>query len=583
MMTLKPYHLKSSAPLRCVSGAILSFILLTAPAVVLAHGGHGDEFQGGSEASQTADSIQVDTETAKRLGIEVEPVNRQHLAVGIKTTGQIETLPNKQVEVTTPISGTKVVELLVEPGAKVTAGQPLAVLTAADLVELRVTSQEKRAEAQADLQQAQANLRLAQQNYQRFSQIAAAEIAQAQSQVDFAQEKSDKDRVLLAKGAIPRRQALESETQLAEAKAELTAANSRRDVIEAEAELKRAQASVTVAQSRLRLSDTAYQTRLQQLGTKANAKGLVTVTSPISGRVADREVTPGQAFEDAGGKLMTIVNDSQVYATANIYEKDLNKIRAGQSVSIKVASVPNRTFTGRIAVIGSVVEGDTRVVPVKAEIDNTSGILKPGMFAELEVQTDRTSTAVMVIPTSAVVEANGKQMVYVQNGNAYQPVEVTLGQMSGNMVEVKSGLFEGDAIVTQRAPQLYAQSLRSGSSTQASEEEEKTTPQVQATEPNNNFPVPWWLVGAAGGAAIATVAFTAGAFWSNRQSKTQRVSVYPEPSYDLTEEPSNGFTKSGDRVSKQTYCVDAITTDELPPMDGKYHPRSQEPEFRNKN
>jgi len=53
---------------------------------------------------------------------------------------------------------------------------------------------------------------------------------------------------------------------------------------------------------------------------KANAKGLVTVTAPISGRVADREVTLGQSFEDAGGKLMTIVND-KVFATANIYEK----------------------------------------------------------------------------------------------------------------------------------------------------------------------------------------------------------------------------------------------------------------------
>ena len=115
------------------------------PAAVLAHGGHGDEFQGGSETSQTADSIQVDADTAKRIGVKVEPVKSQRLAVGIKTTGQIETLPNKQVEVTTPISGTKVVELLVEPGATVTAGQPVAVLTAADLVELRVNSQEKRA------------------------------------------------------------------------------------------------------------------------------------------------------------------------------------------------------------------------------------------------------------------------------------------------------------------------------------------------------------------------------------------------------------------------------------------------------
>ena len=81
----------------------------------------------------------------------------------------------------------------------------------------------------------------------------------------------------------------------------------------------------------------------------------------------------------------------------------------------------------------------------------------------MEVLTDKTETDVLAVPNSAVVDVNGKKTVYVQNGNAFQPTEVTLGQTAGNMVEVKAGLFEGDMIVTQRAPQLYAQSLRGGS------------------------------------------------------------------------------------------------------------------------
>ncbi|URD53645.1 efflux RND transporter periplasmic adaptor subunit [Chroococcidiopsis sp. CCNUC1] len=585
---LKPYRPQSSAPLRRISGAIVSLAILIAPVTVLAHGGHGDEFQGGgSEATQTADSIQVDAETAKRLGIKVEPVNRQRLAVGLKTTGQIETLPNKQVEVTTPISGAKVAQLLVQPGTYVQLGQPVAVISTPDLVELRVTSQEKRAEAQADLQKAQADLRLAQQNYQRFSQIAAAEIAQAQSQVDFAQEKSDKDQILLTKGAIPRRQALESETQLAEAKAKLTTADSRRDVIAAEADLKRAQSSVQVAQSRLNLSDAAYQTRLQQLGAKANAQGLVTVTAPISGRVADREVTIGQSFQDAGGKLMTIVNDSRVYATANIYEKDLDKVKKGQSVKVTVASMPNRTFTGRIAVIGSVVESETRVVPVKAEIDNSSGVLKPGMFAQLEVLTDRTSTALLAIPSSAVVEANDKQMVYIQNGNAYQAAEVTLGQTSGDMVEVKSGLFEGDAIVTQRAPQLYAQSLRGGGKGAPAADGEAEAPQASnlgkspaSTTAGAQFP--WWLAGAAGGLAIGTAAFAAGAIWSGRRTKSGLVPASTGAAYEADEYSTNGngSTRSTYHTSKPTERVESVSSEESSSMNDNHHPRSQQSEVR---
>jgi cobalt-zinc-cadmium efflux system membrane fusion protein len=515
-------------PLRCVSGAVLSLVLLATPAVVLAHAGHGGhEFQGTNEAAQPSDAIQVDAETAKRLGIKVEPAKRQPLAVGIKTTGQIETLPNKKVEVSAPISG-KVVELLVEPGASVKAGQPVAVLAAPDLVELRVESEEKRAQAQADLQQAQADLKLAQENLKRQRQIAAAEIAQARTEVEVATEQYDKDQDLVSAGALPRRQMLESRSHLREGQAQLTKASSQREVLEAENQLKRAQAAVEVAQSRIRLSDAAYQTRLSQLGTRANDKGLVTVTAPISGTVADREVTLGQAFEDAGGKLMTIVNDSRVFATANIYEKDLDKVKTGQRAITqgvapraiaKVASLPNRTFSGRIAVIGAMVEGETRVVPVKAELDNPDGALKPGMFAELEVLTDRTATAILAIPSSAVVDANGKKLIYVQNGNAFQPVEVTLGQTSGDMVEVKTGLFEGDLVVTQRAPQLYAQSLRGGS--KKPETKDAAPAPSQATHSSKiGSQLPWWLVATGGGVAIAV-----GSFLLGRRTKPQMTSA----------------------------------------------------------
>ncbi|BAY09690.1 efflux RND transporter periplasmic adaptor subunit [Calothrix sp. NIES-2098] len=517
--------LRFQAPtvIRSVSGTLLSLLILANPAVVLAHGGHGNEFQSGGEATQTATPIQVDAQTAKRLGIKVEPVKRQPLAVGIKTTGQIETLPSQKVEVNTPIAKAKVVELLVEPGATVKKGQPLAVVSSPDLVELRVNSQEKLAEGQADLQQALADLKLAQQNRDRYQQIAAAEIAQAQTQVKFAQEKYSKDKQLANAGALPQRTALESQTQLAEAKAELTKANSRREVIEAENQLKRAASAVDVAKSRIQLSNTTYQTRLSQLGTRANAQGLVTVVSPISGKVADREVTLGQSFEDTGGKLMTIVNDSRVFATANIYEKDLNKVRNGQRVSVKVAAVPNRTFTARITRIGSVVEGETRVVPVQAELENPGGLLKPGMFAELEVLTDQTSSAILAIPSAAVVEANGKKQVYIQNSSAYQPVEVTLGQTSGDMVEIKTGLFEGDLIVTQRAPQLYAQSLRGGGK---AEEHSTGAEEKQAI---SNTSIPLWM-GAAGGVALVSVAFMGGVFWASRRSKHQ---------YPLTTAPAD--------------------------------------------
>ncbi len=181
---------------------------------MLAHGGHGNEFQRGGEATKAAGSISV-AQTAKRLGIKVSPVKQTTLLVGIKTTGQIETLPSKKVEVTAPIPGT-VVELLVEPGVAVKKGQPVAVLSSPELVELRVQSQEKQAQAKADLQQAQADLQLAGQNLQRQRQIAIAEIEQTRTELKVAQEQYDRDRDLVnVVGALPRRGMLESQAHLA--------------------------------------------------------------------------------------------------------------------------------------------------------------------------------------------------------------------------------------------------------------------------------------------------------------------------------------------------------------------------------
>lgn len=582
-----PNRSKPFRAIRCVSGTLLSFVLLATPASVLAHGGGGEDFQGGSEASQASGSIQVDAATAKRIGIKVEPVTRQRLAIGIKTTGQIDTLPNQKVEVTAPLTST-VVQLLVQPGDAVKKGQPVAVISSPELVQLRVESQQKKAEGTADLQQAQANLSLARQNYEKYSQIAAAEIAQAKSQVAFAQEKYERDKQLAAAGALPRRNALESQTQLAQAQAGLIKSASRRDVIEAEAQLKRAQSVVEVAKSRIGLSNATYQTRLQQLGTSANAKGLVTITAPLSGTVADREVTLGQSLQDAGGRLMTIVNDARVFATANIYEKDIDKVQAGQRVSVKVASLPNRTFIGRITRIGSLVQGETRVVPVQAELDNSNRQLKPGMFAELQVLTDQTPKAIVAIPSSAVVEANGKQLVYVQNGNAFQPVEVTLGQTSGNMVEVKSGLFDGDLLVTQRAPQLYAESLRGGARQTPSADSHGGADAAKASNEGKS-PVsttagtqqlPWLLVGAAGG-AISTAAFMAGGFWFGRRRKPQLVNASAGAAYIPEESPNESAHNNHRHVSTLDSQSTKVAADESPEWIDNHHPRTQELEVKN--
>jgi membrane fusion protein, heavy metal efflux system len=512
------------------------------PAAILAHGGHGNEFKGGSTSSG---SVQVDAETAQRLGFKVEPVSRQRLAFGIKTTGQIETLPNRQVEVTTPVGGT-VLRLLVKPGDSVEAGQPVAVMTSPDLAQLRTEALDRRNDATGAVQQAQADLQLAQENLNQQSKIADREVQQARSAFDVAQESYTKDQQLAQTGALPRRTALESGTKLAEARANLSKAESRLAVSEAQAQLKRAQSALEVAQSRVSLSGQSYETRLRQLGANANEDGTLTITAPIAGTVADREATPGESGQDAGKKILTIVNSNSVQVSGNIYEKDLNQVRVGQPVRIKVSGLADRTFNGRISIIGSTVQGESRIVPVKVELENIDGALKPGMFAEIEVLTDRTPVAVLAVPKSAIVETNDKKkIVFVQNGNAFQATDVSLGRESGEFVEVTNGLFDGDKVVTQRAPQLYAQSLR-GDTKADVEHHEASTAQGSM--------LPWWVMLPVGSAIVAGT-FWAGSAWTARryhrlQTSDSKVSVVP---YDFH---SNGSKPENAEAEKETSKLD---------------------------
>lgn len=493
----------------------LLILLLSMAGEAFGHTGHGNEFEGsGSGAHPTG--IEVDPEVVNRIGLIVEPVKRQVLAFGVKAVGQIEAAPGGRVSVTNPVGG-RVTRLLVEPGQRVETGQALAVITSGELAELRVSALENSAERQGDVRQAEANLHLARQTYTQQQQIALRAIEGAQTDLRVAQEHYNRDMEMAEQGAISRRELLASEADLAEARRALTEAESRLELLNARTEVARSQTALAVAKSRAQLSAETYKTRLQQLGATANPDGTITIKAPIAGTIADRDVTLGQSSEAAGAVLMTIVDNRTVLATANIYEKDLAQVSPGQRVRITVASLPDQTFEGQITTVGAVVNGETRVVPVQAKLDNPEGTLKPGMFATLEILTERTPAAVMAIPQSAVVESNGQALVFVRNGNAFEPVEVTLGRLAGDRVEVLSGLFEGDEVVTQRANQLYAQSLRGGS-----------TPPAAATEvtaaTTGEAGLPWWVI-AMGGGLLGIATFGAGAFWANRRSDQGLIST----------------------------------------------------------
>jgi membrane fusion protein, heavy metal efflux system len=589
---------------------LLPLGILVVSSSAFAHAGHGNEF--GSHGGTQSTNVQIDVATAQQIGVKTVAAKKQSLNVEIAATGQIELLPSKKVEVTAPIKG-KLVQLLVQPGARVKTGQILATLSSPELNDLRTSSLEKKSTALALLQQAQTDRHLAQQSYskivevataeierarsqltaaqsrlareqqlvksgsivraaknsyQRQQQIATAEISSARTELELAQERYQKDVELVKSGALARRQMLESqaklaeaktalvkaqsqpgvlsaetelrkaetdlplrelrdaEKQVAEAKGELAKAMNQKSVVEANAQLQRSIAAVTAAQTQLKLSDASYQGRLAQLENRANAEGIVTVTAPIDGTILDRDITIGQSVADAGVKLMTITDDRQVLATANIYERDLGRLRIGQQVSVRVPGAGDRMFSGRISRIGTVVQSQSRVVPVQAMLDNREGLLKAGTFAEIKLATGQIATPVVVIPAEAIVTADREQLVYVKSGDSYQPTTVTLGQTVGDLVEVKTGLFAGDLVVSQRAPQLYAQSLK-----------KQPTSATGEVKPANSSQVPPYLIW---GLVPAVGVVGGSAFWLGRRSNQVAMSLddFVEPEQEVGDLPA---------------------------------------------
>ncbi len=550
----------------------------------------GNEF-GGKE-------VTLDAATAQSLGIKTTPVQRQKLPVEIVATGQIELLPNQKVEITSPIKG-KILQLLVQPRATVKAGQTVATMTNPEPRDLRVAAPEKKHEPTASLRQAQAELQLAQEGYRRIAQIvqadqdqalsqlaaaqarllkekqsvnggallqtaktnylrqqqiSRAEISAAQSTVNFAAERYQVDLKSAADGIGTRRQALESQARLAEARAGLAKALDQPKLIQAESELRRAKndlpvgelraaekqvveakgklakalnqkalieadrqlrkakAAILAAQTRQSPSAAIYDSRATQLGT-SGASGIITVKSPIDGTVADRDITAGQSVPEAGAKIMTITNDQQVFATANIYGRDLAKVKLGQEARVKVGK---ETLTGTVSRIGSAIDSQSRVLPVQVALRN-AGNMKPGMSVELRLVTDDITEPIVAVPNTAIVEVDGRKLVYVQNGTAYQPVTVELGQTIGDFVEVKSGLFVGDEVVTQRAFQLYSQSLQAPAHEPNHEQgAAKTTAPIGSKIPVN-FKIPvnlLWLT-------LPGVITAGGAWWWFKKTKNQ--------------------------------------------------------------
>lgn len=195
----------------------------------------------------------------------------------------------------------------------------------------------------------------------------------------------------------------------------------------------------------------------------------VAVNAPIAGIIDARNINLGQAVEP-NTVLFHISNRDKLLVVAQVYEEDLGKVKVGQEVNVRVLSYPKQTFPGLVTLIEPNLDPLTRTVNVRITLDNKEGLLKPGMFVRANVILTHNKAA-LTVPNTALLQADSKQFVFVQNGGTYKRVDVKVGAVEDDYSEIIDGLVPGDLVVTQGNRELYTLWLSGGRKLQSGQEE----------------------------------------------------------------------------------------------------------------
>jgi cobalt-zinc-cadmium efflux system membrane fusion protein len=224
---------------------------------------------------------------------------------------------------------------------------------------------------------------------------------------------------------------------------------SLQDWQQAQADLTAAEAALNSVRNRLRIlgkSDPEI-TELEQART---INPVATLTAPIAGVVVDRQVGPGQYLQSGSGTpVFTIADPSSVWLLANVRETDAGIVKLGQSVEVRVLAYPKRAFKARVTYVAALVDSVTHRLPVRAEIDNHDGALKPEMFANFRILTSDASES-PAVPAAAVVYEGDAAHVWVVAGDGLLSLRaIRTGRSNDGLVEVLDGLKPGEKVVTK--------------------------------------------------------------------------------------------------------------------------------------
>ncbi len=356
-----------------------------------------------SAASQTADPdvVILQPGSPKLDQIRTQTVGEARVPTDeVTSPGQLEVNPNRVSRVVLPLAG-RIAAVSIKLGDRVEAGQSL----------LSIESPDADAAESAYLQ-------------------AEAVVGQAKAGLLKAQADYDRAKDLFDHDAVAKKDVLNAENALAQAKAGVEQARATRE-------------------QTLR--------RIRLLGMQPGDFGQkVTVRAPISGKVLEMSAVPGEYRNDINSPLITIADLATLWVSADVPESYIRLIQPGEHVDISLLAYPGEIIPGKVMRIADTVDPQTRTVKVHAELANTQGRFRPEMFAR--VRHIESTRVLPVVPAAAVVQGDGRSVVYVEEGRGrFRQTPVQVGRRVADLIPVESGIKPGDHVVVDGAMLLKSQ------------------------------------------------------------------------------------------------------------------------------
>ena len=356
-----------------------------------------------SEKPAEDDVVRLDAEGQRRLGLTFGQAEHRRIVLPVRTPGTVA-FDERRVTRLKPRTSGRVLSLAVQPGDRVSAGQTLATLDAAGVLDAR----NGLAAAQASLGEAEATEKVAETNLKRGTDL-----------VKFGG---------VAQAEVDRRQV----------------------------ELAKAHAATLSAKAQVDL----YRAQYERLAPAANAApGTSAIVSPIDGVVTSAGITLGEVV-DTNRDAFTVADPSQIQVLANLYGHDIAHVKADDRATVEAPVPDHPRFEGRVRSVNAAIDPMTNTAPARIEIANPNGTLRANMFVSVEISADLGREGITV-PAAAIQQTEGGPIAFVRIGeDRFEKRALTLGVQRTDWVEVTSGIATGETVATQGSFGLKAILMR---------------------------------------------------------------------------------------------------------------------------